>query len=156
MVRGIIHKLSTMDFPSVDKPATSGYNTRMTNHYDQLKLVRTRMREITNGKFVFQTVWSFSPDGINPETYVVSAVVSIDDESNCNDPSMVCETFVFPGRDENGDDFSGFECWSSPHFMGHHDDHKILLGDYLRKCAQEQRDHTRETSEKLEDSFPTT
>ena len=149
MVRGIIHKLSTMDFPSVDTPAFSGYNTRMTNHYDQLKLVRTRMREITNGKFVFQTVWSFSPDGINPETYVVSAVVSIDDES-------ICETFVFPGRDENGDDFTGFECWSSPHFMGHHDDHKILLGDYLRKCAQEQRDHTRETSEKLEDSFSTT
>ena len=149
MVRGIIHKLSTMGFPSLDKPATSGYNTRMTNHYDQLKLVRTRMREITNGKFVFQTVWSFSPDGINTETYVVSAVVSIDDES-------ICETFVFPGRDENGDDFSGFECWSSPHFMGHHDDHRILLGDYLRKCAQEQRDHTRETSEKLEDSFSTT
>ena len=149
MVRGIIHKLSTMGFPSVDTPAFSGYNTRMTNHYDQLKLVRTRMREITNGKFVFQTVWSFSPDGINTETYVVSAVVSIEDES-------ICETFVFPAGDENGDDFSGFECWSSPHFMGHHDDHKILLGDYLRKCAQEQRDHTRETSEKLEDSFSTT
>ena len=121
----------------------------MTNHHDQLKLVRTRMREITNGKFVFQTVWSFSPDGINTETYVVSAVVSIEDES-------ICETFVFPARDENGDDFSEFECWSSPHFMGHHDDHRILLGDYLRKCAQEQRDHTRETSEKLEDSFSTT
>ena len=149
MVRGLIHKLSTMDFPSVDTPAFSGYNTRMTNHYDQLKLVRTRMREITNGKFVFQTVWSFSPDGINPETYVVSAVVSIDDES-------ICETFVFPARDENGDDFSGFECWSSPHFMGHHDDHKILLGDYLRKCAQGEPDHTRESLEKLDKLFSTT
>jgi hypothetical protein len=125
----------------------------MTNHYDQLKLVRTRERRIipqgSLSKFLFQTVWSFTPDGINTETYVVSAVVSIEDESTC-------ETFVFPATDENGDDFSGFECWSSPHFMGHHDDHRILLGEYLRKCAQEQRDHTRETSEKLENLFSTT
>ena len=122
----------------------------MTNHHDQLKLVRTRNRKLieegTYQKFLFQTVWSFSPDGINTETYVVSAVVSIENES-------VCETFVFPATDENGDDFYGLEVWNSPHFMGHHHDHKLLLGEYLRKCAQEQRDHIRETSEKLENLF---
>ena len=106
----------------------------MTNHHDQLKLVRTRMRKlIDDHKFIFQTVWSFSPDGINTETYVVSAVVTIEDES-------ICETYVFPSRDENGEYHSYAEVWSSPYFMGHHIDHKHLVGEFLRKCAQDQHD----------------
>ena len=93
------------------------YNTRMTNHHDQLNLVRTRNRQITtDNRFIFQTVWSFSPDGINTETYVVSAVVTIPDES-------ICETYVFPARDEYGEYHSYAEVHSSPHFLGHHSDH---------------------------------
>ena len=124
----------------------------MTTTTEQLKLVRTRNRKLieegTYQKFLFQTVWSFSPDGINTETYVVSAVVSVENESTC-------ETFVFPATDENGDDFYGLEVWSSPHFMGHHNDHKLLLGEYLRRCAQEQRNEARETLEKFENLFST-
>ena len=112
------------------------YNTRMTtNHHDQLSLVRTRNREIFDDRFLFQTVWSFSPDGINTETYVVSAVVTIPDES-------ICETYVFPSRDENGEFHSYAEVWSSPHFLGHHNDHKLLVGEFLRKCAQDQHDQS--------------
>ena len=108
----------------------------MTNHHDQLNLVRTRNRQITtDNRFIFQTVWSFSPDGINTETYVVSAVVSIEDES-------ICETYVFPARDENGEYHSYAEVWSSPHFLGHHNDHKLLVGEFLRKCAQDQHDQS--------------
>ena len=124
----------------------------MTTTTDQIKFVRTRNRKLieegTYQKFLFQTVWSFSPDGINTETYVVSAVVSVENESTC-------ETFVFPATDENGDDFYGLEVWSSPHFMGHHNDHKLLLGEYLRRCAQEQRNEARETLEKFENLFST-
>tara|TARA_R110002124_G_scaffold159240_1_gene326421 strand:+ start:98 stop:424 length:327 start_codon:yes stop_codon:yes gene_type:complete len=104
---------------------------------DDIKFVRTRMRDTTDGKFVFQTVWSFSPDGINTETYMVSAVVSIADES-------ICETYVFPTRDENGDDFSGFECWSTHQFLARQDDHRGLLWEYLEK------------SENLQESLSTT
>jgi len=122
----------------------------MTNHHDQLKLVRTRTRKLIddpisgdNYKFIFQTVWSFSPDGINTETYVVSAVVTIEDES-------ICETYVFPSRDEYGEYHSYAEVWSSPHFLGHHSDHKLLIGEFLRKCAQDQRDEARQCGETLE------
>ena len=125
----------------------------MTTTTEQLKLVRTRNRKLieegTYQKFLFQTVWSFTPGETDTETYVVSAVMSIEDE-------RTCETFVFPATNENGDDFSGFECWSSHHFLARQDDHRILLGDYLRKCAQEQRNETKKTSEKLENLFYTT
>ena len=125
----------------------------MTTTTEQLKLVRTRNRKLIEEgkyqKFLFQTVWSFSPDGINTETYVVSAVMSIENE-------RICETFVFPATDENGDDFYGGEVWSSHHFLARQDDHSRLLGDYLRKCAQEQRNETKKTSEKLENLFSTT
>ena len=119
------------------------YNTRMTtNHHDQLSLVRERNRQITaDNRFIFQTVWSFSLDGINTETYVVSAVVTIEDES-------ICETYVFPARDENGEFHSYGEVHSSPHFLGHHSDHKLLVGEYLRECAQDQ--HDRQWRENLE------
>jgi len=117
-----------------------------SNHYDQLSLVRTRNREIFDDRFLFQTVWSFSPDGINTETYVVSAVVTIENES-------ICETYVFPARDENGEYHSYAEVYSSPHFLGHHSDHKLLIGEYLRKCAREQRDESREYGEKMENLF---
>ena len=140
MVRGLIHKLSTMDFPSVDTLATFGYNARMT-FIDDIKFVRTRNRTLieegTYQKFLFQTVWSFSPDGINTETYVVSAVMSIENE-------RICETFVFPATDENGDDFSGFECWSTHQFLARQDDHRGLLWEYLEK------------SENLQESLSTT
>ncbi len=93
---------------------------------DDIKFVRTRMRDTPNEKFVFQTVWSFSPDGINPKTYVVSAVMSIENE-------RICETYVFPTRDENGDDFSGCECWSTRQFLTRQDEHRGLLWEYLEK-----------------------
>jgi len=105
---------------------------------DDIKFVRTRMRDTFNGNFMFQTVWSFTPDGINTETYVVSAVVSIEDES-------LCETFVFPATDETGlAAASRFECWSTHQFLARQDEHRGLLWEYLEK------------SEKLEDSFSTT
>ena len=119
-----------------------------SNQYDQLNLVRTRNREIFDDRFVFQTVWNFSEDGINEEVYIVSAVVSIKSES-------VCETFIFPARDNNGDDFSAGEVYSSPHFLGHHSDHKLLVGGYLRECAQDQRDESRQWRENLESLFRT-
>ena len=119
-----------------------------SNQYDQLNLVRTRNREIFDDRFLFQTVWSFSEDGINTETYVVSAVVSIPDES-------ICETYVFPARDENGEYHSYAEVHSSPHFLGHHSDHKLLVGEYLRECAQNQRDESRQWRENLESLFRT-
>jgi len=93
---------------------------------DDINFVRTRMRDTPNEKFVFQTVWNFSPDGIDPKTYVVSAVVSIEDD-------RICETFVFPATDENGDDFSGCECWSTHQFLARQDDHRGLLWEYLEK-----------------------
>ena len=101
----------------------------MTNLND-IKFVRTRNRKLieegTYQKFLFQTVWSFSPDGINTETYVVSAVMSVDDE-------RLCESYVFPATDENGDDFSGCECWSTHHFLARRNDHRDLLSEYLEK-----------------------
>ena len=102
----------------------------MTNHHDQLKLVRTRNRKLieegTYQKFLFQTVWSFTADGINTETYVVSAVVSVDDE-------RLCETFIFPATDENGDDFHGGEVYSSHRFLARQDEHRRGLQKYLKK-----------------------
>ena len=125
----------------------------MTTTTEQLKLVRTRNRTLieegTYQKFLFQTVWSFSPDGINTETYVVSAVMSIEDE-------RICETYVFPARDENGDDFYSAEVWSSHHFLARQDDHRGLLSQYLMKCELEQRNKTKKTLEKLENLFSTT
>ena len=101
----------------------------MTNLND-IKYVRTRNRKLVEEasyqKSLFQTVWNFSPDGINTETYVVSAVMSVDDE-------RLCETYVFPATDENGDDFSGFECWSSHRFLARRDEHRRLLWEYLEK-----------------------
>ena len=93
---------------------------------DDIKFVRTRMRETINEKFVFQTVWSFSPDGINTETYVVSAVVSIEEQ-------YLCETYVFRAMDENGDDFYGVEVFSSHHFLARQSEHRGLLWEYLEK-----------------------
>ena len=125
----------------------------MTTTTDQIKFVRTRNRTLieegTYQKFLFQTVWSFSPDGINTETYVVSAVMSIEDE-------RTCETYVFPATDENGDDFYGLEVWSTHHFRARQDDHRGLLSQYLMKCDLEQRNETKKTSEKLENLFYTT
>ena len=100
----------------------------MTTTTDQIKFVRTRNRKLVEEtsyqKFLFQTVWSFTPDGINTETYVVSAVVSIDDE-------RFCETYVFPATDENGDDFHGGEVYSSHRFLARQDEHRRLLREYL-------------------------
>ena len=101
----------------------------MTNLND-IKFVRTRNRKLieegTYQKFLFQTVWSFTADGINTETYVVSAVVSVDDE-------RLCETFIFPATDENGDDFHGGEVYSSHRFLARQDEHRRGLQKYLKK-----------------------
>ena len=101
----------------------------MTNLND-IKYVRTRNRKLVEEasyqKSLFQTVWNFSPDGINTETYVVSAVMSVDDE-------RLCETYVFPATDENGDDFHGGEVYSSHRFLARRDEHRRLLWEYLEK-----------------------
>ena len=127
----------------------SCYNNSMTsNHYDQLKFVRTRNRMIEDDRFLFQTVWNFSDDGINEEVYIVSAVVSVTNE-------RLCETYVFPALDANGNDFSGNEVFTSSDFKGHHHDHKLLLGEYLQKCAREQRNESRKCGVSLEHFFNT-
>ena len=102
----------------------------MTITTDQIKFVRTRNRKLieegTYQKFLFQTVWSFTPGETDTETYVVSAVMSIEDD-------RLCETYVFPATDENGDDFSGCEVFSSHRFLADDLDHRGLLWEYLEK-----------------------
>jgi len=123
--------------------------TNPTIEYDSIHLVRVRERTVTkDNRFVFQTVWNFSSDGINEEVYIVSAVVSIDSES-------VCETFIFPARDDQGNDFNALEVYSSPDFKGKTHDHKFMLGEYLSKCELEQREEQRKSSENFENLFCT-
>ena len=130
------------------------YNTYMENNnttieYDSIHLVRVRERTVTkDNRFVFQTVWNFSADGINEEVYIVSAVVSIDSES-------VCETFIFPARDDQGNDFNACEVFSSPDFKGKTHDHKYMLGEYLKRCDNEQREESRFNAENFENLFCT-
>ena len=100
----------------------------MTFTTDQIKFVRTRNRKLVEEasfqKFLFQTVWSFTPGETDTETYVVSAVISIEDD-------RLCETYVFPATDENGDDFSGCEVFSTRRFLADDLDHRGLLWEYL-------------------------
>jgi len=101
----------------------------MTNLND-IKYIRTRNRKIieegTYQKSLFQTVWNFSRDGNNTETFVVSAVMSIEDQH-------LCETYVFRAMDENGDDFYGVEVFSSHLYLARRDEHRGLLWEYLEK-----------------------
>ena len=124
----------------------------MTNIND-IKFVRTRNRKLveegTYQKSLFQTVWNFSPDGINTETYVVSAVMSIEDQ-------RLCETFVFPAMDENGDDFYGGEVFSSHRYLARRDEHRRLLWNYLDKNDHDQRQEMRENLEKFENYISST
>ena len=120
-----------------------------TTEYESLTLVRERERTVTkDDRFVFQTVWTFSADGINEEVYIVSAVVSTVGES-------VCETFIFPARDAQGNDFSALEVFSSPDFKGKTHDHKCMLAEYLMRCTAEQREESRFDAEDFENLFCT-
>ena len=122
--------------------------TNPTIEYDSIHLVRERNRQIIDDRFVFQTVWTYTADGINEEVYIVSAVVRIDTES-------ICETFIFPARDRNGDDFVALEVYSSPDFKGKTYDHKFMLGEYLKRCDAEQRESSRFDAENFENLFCT-
>ena len=121
----------------------------MTNIKD-IKFVRTRKRyHSDDDRCVYQTVWNFSPDGINTESYVVSAVVS-------SDSGDLCETYIFPSRDESGDDFYGGEVFTSHRYLARQDEHRRLLWKYLDKCEYEQREEMRENLKKFEDTITST
>ena len=122
--------------------------TNPTIEYDSIHLVRERNRQIIDDRFVFQTVWTYTADGINEEVYIVSAVVSTVGES-------VCETFIFPARDAQGNDFNALEVFSSPDFKGKTHDHKCMLAEYLMRCDAEQRKESRFDAEDFENLFCT-
>ena len=115
-----------------------------------IKFVRTRKRyHSDDDRCVYQTVWNFSPDGINTESYVVSAVVS-------SDSGDLCETYIFPSQDESGENFHAGEVFSSHRYLARQDEHRRLLWNYLDKCEYEQREKMRENLEKFEDTITST